>query len=149
MTTAADNTKTYMHAAHELGHAFAMRETGLTPERLVVRASVGYCQVKEDYIADHQLWGYAVGIAAGQAGAKVWRRQTGQGPLWDYGTGGPGGDEEVFARLYVDPGTGESFLTSGSWDQAVEEAETLLLRVWDELDPLIIPLAVQGRLDGI
>jgi hypothetical protein len=150
VTTVEGNVMTKSAAAHELGHAFAMRETGLTPERLVVKSSgAGYCQVKEERIADHQLWGYAVGIAAGQAGAMIWREEQGLGKLWDYGTGGPGGDEELFAGLYVDRGTGESFLTTGSWDQAVEEAQAVLLRVWDELHPLVIPLAVHGRLDGI
>lgn len=150
MTAVDSNVRTNSSAAHELGHAFAAREAGLTPERLVVKPSgAGYCQIKEDYIPGHMLWAYAVTLAAGQAGAMIWRREHDMGPLWDWGVDGPDGDATVFAKLYVDPGTGESFLTTGSWDQAVDEAESLLLRVWDELDPLVIPLAVHGRLDGI
>jgi hypothetical protein len=130
--------------AHELGHAFAGREAGLTPERLVVGGFFhgGYCQFERAWVPCHLLWNAGVMLAAGQAGDRLYRREHQLG-IAD--------DERMFANLFVDQGDGSCHLTpsDGTWDQAVEEAETLLLRVWDELLPLVIPLAVHGRLDGI
>lgn len=137
-------------AAHELGHAFAGREAGLTPERLVVGGFFhgGYCQFERAWVPAHLLWNAAVMLGAGQAGDTIYRREHGLGMPMSFGTGD---DERMFAGLFVDQGDGTSFLppSAGTWGQAVEEAETLLLRVWDELLPLVIPLAVHGRLDGI
>lgn len=134
-------------AAHELGHAFALRAAGLTPGRLTVRRILGggWCTVKDDWIQSDQLWGYAVGLAAGRAAEEIYRADTGLSGPWSWGTWG---DEEMFANLFV-PRENEGYLTSGTWIDALMEAHSLLTGEWGELEPLILPLAVSGTLYGI
>jgi hypothetical protein len=134
-------------AAHELGHAFALRAAGLTADRLVVRRIMGggWCTVKEEFIQADQLWDYAVGLAAGRAAEEIYREDTGLGGPWSWGTSG---DEELFAALFVPRGE-ESYLTEGSWSQALGDARSLLTGEWLELEPLILPLARSGTLHGI
>lgn len=134
-------------AAHELGHAFGLRAAGLTPGRLTVRriAGGGWCAVKDDLIQPDQLWGYAVGLACGRAAEEIYREDTGLAGPWSWGTSG---DEEMFANLFV-PREGEGYLTAGTWEQALAEARSLLTADWFELEPLILPLAHSGTLNGI
>lgn len=137
-------------AAHELGHAFAGREAGLTAERLVVGGFfiAGYCQFERAWVPSHLLWNAGVALAAGQAGETIYRREHELGMPFGFGAGE---DRRLFDNLFVDRGDGSCYLapSDGTWDQALEEAETLLLSIWDELAPLVIPLATHGRLDGI
>lgn len=134
-------------AAHELGHAFALRAVGLTPDRLTVRRILGggWCTVKDDWIQADQLWGYAVGLAAGRAAEEIYREDTGLSGPWSWGTSG---DEQMFADLFV-PREGEDHLTSGTWSGALAEARSLLTGEWVELEPLILPLARSGTMHGI
>jgi len=134
-------------AAHELGHAFAFRAIGLTPERLVVHRIMGggWCSTQEDRVLADQLWGYAVGVAAGRAAEEIYRADAGLAGPWSWGTSG---DEQIFANLFV-PRDDQDYLTSGTWSQAVMEAHSLLTGEWEELAPLIQPLAYTGTLKGL
>jgi len=134
-------------AAHELGHAFALRAAGLTADRLTVRRIMGggWCTVKEDFVRADQLWDYAVGLAAGRAAEEIYRADTGLAGPWSWGTSG---DEELFADLFV-PREDQSYLTSGTWESALVNAHSLLTGEWEELEPLILPLARSGTLNGI
>lgn len=134
-------------AAHELGHAFALRAAGLTADRLTVRRILGggWCTVKEDFIQADQLWGYAVGLAAGRAAEEIYRADTDLAGPWSWGTSG---DEAMFADLFV-PRDDQSYLREGSWGEALLEAHSLLTGEWVELEPLILPLAGSGTLHGI
>jgi hypothetical protein len=131
--------------AHELGHAFAARESGLIPGQLKVNKWMGggWCDIRDgngqDYVTDETAWSFIVGLAAGKVGEQMWRERNGISWPWSWGTAG---DDAMIADLLPQAG-------GRSVHQAQLEAAGLLEAVWDELDALIIPLATKGHLPGI
>lgn len=143
MTAPVDDRCT---AAHELGHAFAMREAGLTPGRIVVHRIMGggSCTAREDSITPEQFWPAAVMTAAGRAGEELYREYHEISSPWSWGTEG---DEANFLELLKD--ASELGICIGPWEAAVSEARVLLEVHWEELDALVLPLAYTGTMNGL
>lgn len=132
-------------AAHELGHAFGARETGLEPGKLIVHKWLGggHCELREGQRAPKESsgfwWSFVVALAAGRAGEEIWRGRNGILDPWSWGTAM---DDAMIAKLIPE-------VWNGTADMALNEARDHLNGVWDELDALIIPLAKRGYLPGI
>jgi hypothetical protein len=125
-------------AAHELGHALAMREAGLLIGRIDVYQFFGggRCHLLSQYVTDEQYGGYLVGMAAGYVAEDSWRAQRGMsGASWSAAAWD-------FSVINANRG---AIMTEG---EAMNRAATLLFACWDELETLVPVLAEAGRMNG-
>jgi hypothetical protein len=131
-------------AAHELGHAFVARETGLEPGRLKVYRWLGggVCEIRDrPELADEATaWAYILTFAAGEVAERIWRDRNEVAAPWSYGSGG---DHEAIRYML------SQMPDSRTLADAETEAGTILEACWPELEPLIDELAERGTLREI
>lgn len=131
-------------AAHELGHAFVARETGLEPGRLRIFKWLGggVCELDDNPELDDQTatWACILTYAAGEVAERIWRERNEVSAPWSYGSGG---DHDAIRRMMT-------FLDdSRTLNDAEVEAGAILEACWPELEPLIDELAERGTLREI
>lgn len=125
-------------AAHELGHAIAMREAGILLGKIQVFQFLGggRCQLPDQVVTEEQYGGYLVGMAAGYVAEDYWRSLRGMsGASWSAAAWD-------FSVINADRG---AIMTEG---EALSRAHSLLLLHWDELEELVPGLAESGRMNG-
>jgi hypothetical protein len=126
-------------AVHEIGHAVAFREGGLTLGRTDIYKfwGGGVCRVKDGYFTDEQMHGYLVGMVAGVVSLGIWADK--RDLHFDTENGGSY-DLSVFELYSAEVDLSES--------AARGEATTLLLANWDEVESLALNLAEAGTLSA-
>jgi hypothetical protein len=126
-------------AVHEVCHAVAFREGGLTLGRTDIYKfwGGGVCRVKDDEFTDEQLRGWLVGMVAGVVGLGIWAEK--RNLRMDSEIGGSY-DLEMFGLYSPEVGLSEP--------AARGDASVLLLAHWDEVETLSVDLAESGSLSA-
>lgn len=131
-------------AAHELGHAFVGRETGLRPGKLKVYRWLGggVCELEDNPALDDQTatWACILTYAAGEVAERIWRERNEMAAPWGYGSG-----SDHVAIHYMLGALDDSRTLA----DAESEAGAILEACWPELEPLIDELAERGTLREI
>ncbi|PKW14156.1 hypothetical protein [Saccharopolyspora spinosa] len=128
-------------AVHEIGHAIAHQQTGLSVRRVRIWRTWlfgnirGCTDIDESWLPDEQLPGYLVACMAGPEAETYWRSLTGhRGKTVSHG------DEANFRRS----GKGIEL----SQRQARGLARRLVVAQWDRVEVLATRLATSGTLRG-